>query len=192
MTAGPTPPTGWLVIASLPAGERRVVLPPNGQPLDDVTALDLARMVDWHDQVQAVGEAVPVWHAIDDPTGLDGDWAALPAPAPFPVADLEPVELPPPGPPAVSQVFYIVDGEPHAGTVADYVHAHQLAALDVVDVPDWVFTWRISLLPYAPGGVMWGWSYHRVEVEITDHDDDTRTVILRLLGQQAEYQHPTR
>lgn len=192
MTAGPAQPDGWLVIASMPAGGRRVVLPPGGEPLDDITAVDLARKVDWHDQVQAVGEAVPVWQATEHPDGRDGDWAVLPAPAPFPADDLEPAELPPPGPPAVSQVFYIVDGEPHAGTVADYVRAHELAALDVVDVPNWVFTWTVDRLAYAPGGLMWGWSYHHVEVDSTDHDDGTRTVSLRLLGQRTEYRHATR
>ena len=98
----------------------------------------------------------------------------------------------PMGPAATSDVFYLVNGEPFAGATADYVRAHELAQLDLIDVPNVVWTWTVVLTPYAPGGVSWGWSVHYVDVNESEGDDGLMTVTLRLLGHRAQYRYPAR
>lgn len=185
---------GWLVVATLPMGERYVVMPADSQPVDQARATVLARSVDWHRDVHAVGEAVRVWRAADrEADAPDGERYHLPMPWTGPVeVATEPGEAPPIGQGATSEVFYLVNGEPFAGTVTDYVRAHELAQLDVVDVPNVVWTWKVVPTPYAPGGASWGWAYHYVDVEVSEDDDGHTTVTLRLLRHRAQYRHLTR
>ncbi len=90
--------------------------------------------------------------------------------------------------PASGQVFYLVDGEPHLGGIADYARAHEMAHYVGLDVPDVVWTWNVVLTPDAPGGATWGWTYHHVEVTAEPYDNhDRATVVLRVLDQQASY-----
>jgi len=173
MTDDRTPkvPAGWLVLATLPRGERYIVVPPDGRPVDRDQATDLAIAVDWHNGVHAVGEVVRVWRAAGwDPEADGYERYDLGEPRPSPFLEPEP-QAPPPGPRLASpQVYYLVDGQPTAGTVEDYIVAHALAQLDLHDVAEVVWTWHVVLTPDAPGGASWGWTVHTVESTSTDHD----------------------
>lgn len=185
---------GWLVVATLPMGEHYVVLPADGHPVDQARAAVLARTVDWHRDVHAVGAAVRVWRAAErDANEGEGERYHLPTPWTGPVeVSTQPGEAPPIGRAATSEVFYLVDGAPFVGTVTDYARAHELAQLDVVDVPNVVWTWTVVPTAYAPGGVSWGWAYHYVDVEVSEDDDCHTTVTLRFLGHRAQYRYPAR
>jgi hypothetical protein len=84
-------PAGWLAIATLPKGERYIVVPPGGQPLDHERATSLAGAVDWHGEVHAVGEAARVWRASGwDPEQTAEEQYRLPAPWETPPPDHHP------------------------------------------------------------------------------------------------------
>lgn len=91
-------------------------------------------------------------------------------------------------PSASERVFYLVDGEPHSGSFADYARAHEHAHYAGLDVPDVIWTWTVVLTPDAPGGATWGWTYHHVEVTAEPYDEhDRATVVLRVLDHEASY-----
>jgi hypothetical protein len=177
----------WLVVATLPGGERYVVVPPDGQAVDHEKATDLASAVDWHSSVHAVSEVVRVWRAAGwDPEADGCERYDLGEPRQSPFLEHEP-QAPQPGPGlSSSQVFYLVDGEPTAGTVEDYIVAHAQAQLDLIEVPEVVWTWHVVLTPDAPGGASWGWTVHTVESTSTDHDG-LLLVELSVLDQDITY-----
>jgi hypothetical protein len=192
---------GWLVLATLPAGERYIVVPPDGDSLDFDDARVLARAIDWHSGVHAVGEVVPLWRAVEaEPTDTEEERCHLPSPWARPTIystgnpDTAETELVTPaiGRPVSSSVYFLVDGKPYSGTAADYVRAHELAQLDVITVPDVVWTWNVVLQPFGPGGANWGWRVHFVDVRTEAGDDSHTTVTLRFLDHKAQYRHLTR
>lgn len=85
-------------------------------------------------------------------------------------------------------MFYLVDGEPHTGSFADYARAHEQAHYAGLDVPDVVWTWTVLLSADAPCGATWRWTYHDVEVSGEPYDDhDRAAVVLRVLDHEASY-----
>lgn len=181
---------GWLVLATLPGGERFIVVPPDGQAADREQADDLASAVDLHSEVHAVGERVPVWRATGWHPEADGyERYDLPEPRQFPILEDEP-QATSSGPELSSpQVHFLVDGCPAVGSVEDYIVAHALAQLDLIDVPEVIWKWHVTLTPDAPGGASWGWAVHTVESTSTDHDG-LRVVELSVLDMEVSYLLP--